>query len=272
MLHPSTLPRTRSLILLTLFLASCQATGIDVHLFDSRAEVEGGYGIRQDAPPKLSTLADLGLENVGGEYGVRVDIPQARAHTTLTAISREFAGTGILTGDYTYDDVTIPTGSAVATDFRSTQVDWQHTWNLLPSDNWHLGLGLGLSLVDVDAHIEDIEPGGTGERDGDNYFIPIPTLAGRLAYRRGALSVSASLKWLDFSLPLDAMGTVGGEVADADFLVSYTVWQNAGGGLGLHAGYRDYYGILDISENAEIGHGGIEYRAAYPYFGLSLFF
>ena len=269
-LHLSTPPRTRSLILLTLFLASCQATGIDAHLFGSRAEVEGGYGIRQDAPPKLSTLADLGLENVGGEYGGRVDIPQARAHTTLTAISREFAGTGTLTGDHT----SIPTGSDVAAGFRFAQVDWQHTWNLLPSDNWYLGLGLGLGLIGTDMDIQDITPGGTGERDGDNYFIPIPTLAGRLAYRRGPLSISASLKWLDFSLPLDAVGigTVEGEVADADFQESYTVWRKGGGGLGLHAGYRDYYGILDISENAEIGHGGIEYRAAYPYFGLSLFF
>ena len=263
-----------ALRLLFLFaLVSCRTTGVDVHLFDSQPQdVQGGHGLNQYEAPRLSSFADLGLENVGQSFGGRIDIPQENAHTTLKLISCEYAGTGILTGDYTYEHEHIPTGSQVATEFDFTWASWQHTWDLLPSDNWDLGLGLGLGYLSLQTGIEDITPGGTGSSDGDDGWIPAATLAGRLAYHNGPLSVSASLEWLASSLELGSLGQVDAELGDADFLVSYTVFQNSSGGLGLHAGFRDSYVITNISENEEYGNAGIEYRQAYPYFGLSLFF
>ena len=62
------------------------------------------------------------------------------------------------------------------------------TWDLLPSEKVELGLGLGVTALDVAAKFTDLTNPGTVETD---QVLPIPIVAGRLGFDVWKLELSA---------------------------------------------------------------------------------
>jgi hypothetical protein len=257
--------RTRSLtaVLAATLCASC-APLIAVEPIYGELEAEGDISLTNAGSTVVdNSLADLGIDGAEAAPGLRADFKWGIPHLTLATQSSEWSGTGVATdfGDITGLNVAVDSEMELAL-HRALL-----TFDLLPTDMFELGLGFGISAVDVKASITDIDPATPGmDSESVDETLPIPVLA-----LRGGFSV-----WrLEFEALVAGM-TAAVEGDDVTFLDTDLAARLRLFGLGpldllLSAGYRKVDLDLEYDEdNGDAAQADLTFDG--PYVGLRISF
>lgn len=194
-------------------LGACATPSAQVMPRFGQLEVGGEIGVQQGSTVAArATVESLGLEQDDSVVGLRVDL-QALGHWTFGFQESSHDGDGVADATLSQGGVTITAGTPVSSQFDVGIYQGAVTWDLLPGDTLELGLGVGLTALDVDAEISETTGGASvaGEE-----LVPVPAVAGRVGFALGRLELSALLQWIDAQysgnsldfVDLDAMASV----------------------------------------------------------------
>ena len=216
----------------------------------------GGGGTKSD-------LDELGLGDDVDTFMPRADVQWSGMHLTIAGSSTDFDGNGTTGGTITIDDVTIPANADVYSDFRFTSIGAFFTWDFVPTDLVDVGLGFGVSYIELDAKITEDT---TGEKIESDESAPVPVLVGRLGSEFGRFAVSGLVGVMDLDVD-----DVDATIIDLDVSGKFHMFggeDHLGGWL--VAGYRRY----DI--DADYDDGDSKVKADFvldgPYVGIEITF
>jgi hypothetical protein len=175
-------------ILLLTIPAACSTPRFQVMPRYMPVDIDGGFGISSTGIDASNDLDDIGVEKDSGVIGARVDLKWGMPHLTLSTQTSAHDGNGTLTADLGQDGTTIPAGADVHTDLDLGLHQAVLTFDLAPTDIVELGLGLGVTAIDLDMKVTDDD---TGETIDTDEAVPLPVLALRGAVRQGNFEVAA---------------------------------------------------------------------------------
>lgn len=249
--------------LVALALAACSAPSIIITPRVSRLDIGGDVGAQQGTSVSASASASsLGLEADSSTFGGRVDIV-AGAHWTLSAQSSSHGGQGVADAQLSSGAGTINVGDPVDSQFDLALYSGAVTFDLIPTDMFELGIGLGVTALDVDARFTDLSNSATVTT---SEILPVPFLAGRLGFKLGACEVSGLLGWIHINydgdeasfLDFDGMARVR-VLGDGDRVAGY-----------LALGYRFLNVQAEYADNGNAVDVDVDFDG--PWVGLSLSF
>ena len=228
-----------SLILccVTVLLATgCAIPSVDVAPRYGIMNLDGTYGLENAdsagdptvAPADLSTA---GLDTDNGYIGAKIELDLGVPVFTLSTQSTKHGGDGTLSATVGAIFVTSP----VATNLDLGLHTLLLTWDVVPTDYVDIGIGLGATVIDLDASIA-----GAGEEETADETIPVPVLGIRARVELGDFRFSALLSGMSLDL-----GSDKANFYDIDVLAEYHLFggdDRLGGSIGL--GYRST--VLDF--------------------------
>lgn len=258
------LDRRLALAACLLLAGACSTPAFNVEANYAQLEPKGDLKIAANgANTGSNDLDSVGIDGSEGALGLRADFDWLLPHLTVTTQQKaKWDGSGTLDADISEGGVTIPAGTAVNSELEFAVHKAVVTFDLMPTQTFELGLGLGVSALDFDATVRD--PGSNAKVHTDE-MVPLPVLAARagvdvwrfdlealvagIAYNSGG----DDIQYLDFDfnarLDLFGMGVARGE---------------------LVIGYR-YIEVDAKYENSNDDiHADLEFTG--PYFGLGVSF
>jgi hypothetical protein len=245
-----------------LLLTACSTPRLDVTPRWGTLDIDGSLGIASGNVSAKADLNSAGLQEDDSVLGARVDFDWGGSHVMLSGQQSEHGGDGTLDATLSSGGTTITAGTDVASEFDLGLYTAAYTFDFVPTDLIEVGLGLGVSYLDVQASFTDSTSNET--IDGDE-SIPVPVLAARLGTRIWRLD--ASLQAQGIALELD-----GDEIlyVDLDLMAKLRL---LGGedhlGGHLTAGYR--WVDLELEyENDDGDQVDGDATFAGPYIGLTL--
>ena len=169
---------------LALCLAACSAPQFQAEILYGPLDPSGDVAITDTSlivPIKASeSVADLGINDEEGTLGARADLKWGMPHLTLTTQSSSWSGDGTIDADF--GGISVPGASlAVSSELDLAVHRALLTFDLAPTDLLELGLGFGLTAVDIDASVA--ERGNPANEESLDELLPIPVLAARAAGR-----------------------------------------------------------------------------------------
>jgi hypothetical protein len=226
--------------------------------------LDGGFGASAGAATIQSTVEDLGLDDE--ELGVhpRLDLDWEDTHLSIGWLGAGFAGSGTTTDDVTIDGVTINAGTPVDTRADLAAITGVFTWDVVPVGPGDLGIGLGVTLLDIDLEmVSQLD----STRLASDEILPLPVLTARLDLHRAPVAFGASVGGIDVSFDEGAA-----QVLDIDAFARVQLADGIGGGLSanLIGGYRSFSADGHYDDGATRVEADV--RLAGPYLGLSLSF
>ena len=216
----------------------------------------GGVGLAA-----TNSVEALGLVEDEGVPGLRADLGWGGLRLTLAYQQSEHGGQGTLEAEISDDDVSLPAGTTVDSEFDMGLGEALLTWDLVPGDRFELGLGLGAALFDLDVSVTDALTGDTVDPEAETFLAPL--VAVRAGARLGFLDLQALLGGIDFSIDDDDAA-----LYDLDVFARVNLLDTPGGAHGaLVAGYR----LLDLEVDYDDEEGDLEADVDFsgPYVGLS---
>jgi hypothetical protein len=152
----------------------------------------------------------------------------------------------------------IPAGD-VASDLDFGLYTGAFTFDFFPTDLLELGVGLGLSYVELDASFE-----GGGEVEATDEAVPLPVLAARLGTRFWRIDASLQGSGLAWSYDGDDILLI-----DLDLMVKLRLLGGEDHLAGhLTAGYRWVQLELDYDDGSDAAEADLTFDG--PYVGLTL--
>lgn len=255
--------RLFTLVALSLVLGACSAPSARVIPRFGQFDVDGDIGVQQGTSVNAKASVDaLGLEKDDSVIGVRVDA-QLRRHWTFSFQDSTHDGDGVADATLSQGGVTINVGDPVSSEFDLGLYQAAVTWDLLPTDTAELGIGLGITGLDVKAKIT--ETVGNQSVDTDE-LVAVPVLAGRFGVALGPVDVSGLLGWIsvDYSgdevsfLDFDGMASVR-LLGDGDRLAGW-----------IAVGYRYVDAEIAYDDGGDAVDAQIDFSG--PWIGLMLSF
>lgn len=248
--------------LAALLLAACSAPRFDVTPRFGTLDIDGQLGISSGAVSAKADLNTAGLQEDDSVLGARVDFDWGPSHLMVSGQQSEHGGDGTLDATISSGGTTITAGTDVASEFDLGLYTAAYTFDFIPTDLLEVGLGLGVSYLDIKASFTDSITNDT--IDGDE-GIPLPLLAMRLGTR--FWRIDASLQGQGIAATVD-----GDEVMYIDLdLMAKLHLLGGDDHLGGHltAGYR----WVDLELDYENDDGDqVDGDATFsgPYIGLTL--
>lgn len=249
--------------LAVLMLATaCSTPRFDVTPRWGTLDIDGQLGIASGTVSAKADLNTAGLQQDDSVLGARLDFDWGPSHLMVSGQQSEHGGDGTLDATISSGGTTITAGTDVASEFDLGLYTAAYTFDFLPTDLLELGLGLGVSYLDVKASFTDSFTNET--IDGDE-GIPLPLLAARLGTR--IWRIDASLQAQGISATVD-----GDEITYVDLdLMAKLHLLGGEDHLGGHltAGYR----WVDLELEYENDDGDqVDGDATFtgPYIGLTL--
>ena len=243
--------------------AGCSTPRLDVTPRYGTFDIDGEVGI-EDAGSGTMVRADIGetgLEKDDSVFGARVDFDWGPSHVVVSAQQSTHDGDGTLDTEISSGGVVIPAGAAVASDLELGLYTGAYTFDFFPTDLLELGLGLGLSYVDLQASFQDK---GTGERIATDEAVPLPVLAARLGTRFWRIDASLQGSGLAWSYDGDDILLI-----DLDLMVKLRLLGGEDHLAGhLTAGYRWVQLELDYDDGSDAAEADLTFDG--PYVGLTL--
>jgi hypothetical protein len=242
-------------------LAACSAPRLDVTPRFGTFDIEGKLGISESGSVAEADLETAGLEKDDSVFGLRADFDWGPSHVFVSGQQTTHDGSGTLDASFSSGGVTIPAGADVASDLDLGLYTGAYTFDFFPTDLFELGLGLGVSYVDIDASFQEE---GTGETISTDEQVPIPVLAARIGTRIWRLDASLQGSGLKWSYDGDDIYLV-----DLDLMAKLRLFGGDERLAGhLTAGYR----WVDLELDYEDGDDSVEADATFdgPYLGLTL--
>ena len=255
--------RTAAPALSALLLAACSAPRIDAMGRYGQYQLEGDIALNSGSAGGSNDVEDLGLDEEEGTAGVLVDFKWGVPHLTVSTQKTSFSGDGTLDTSISFDGNTIDAGADVSSDLDLGLTSATLTFDLVPGPA-EVGIGLGVSLIDVDASFEEQ---GTGESVETDELLPAPVLAVRGGIELGAFEFAGLLSGLAADLGSD--GSV--DYFDLDL---FGRWIFLGGeeqvGGALVVGWRQM--DLDLEYDDEEDDVAVDIGFSGPYVGVQVRF
>lgn len=175
---------------LVLLLASCATPQFQAEVLYGPLDPSGDVAITDTAlvvPVKATeSVSDLGINDKEATLGARVDLKWGLPHLTLTTQQTSWRGDGTLDADF--GGVSVPGATLDVSSKLDLAVHRALlTFDLFPTDLFELGIGFGLTAVDIDASVA--ERGNPSNNESVDELLPIPVLAGRVAGRLGGFEL-----------------------------------------------------------------------------------
>jgi hypothetical protein len=249
----------RALIPLAMSLAACSAPTVALDARYGEYGVDGSLLIADSGTfSATNDLETLGLGEEEATTSFSGQFKWGAPHLYVSTQESEFSGTGVLEADLVTDFGTITAGSAVDSkmDFGLTSAIL--TFDIIPGP-WELGLGVGVSMISIDAEFQDLTSSEFVETDET---LPVPGVA---------LSLGVGLGPID--LQLIASGVTAsvedGEVTyyDADLMGRWD-FGRFGGSLLFGWKEADY----DIEYDDGTDQVALDMNYSGPYVGLRISF
>jgi hypothetical protein len=207
-------------------------------------------------------LDSIGIEDTEGAFGLRADFKWFLPHVTVTTQKTEWSGNGTLDNDISEGGVTIPAGTAVSSDLDLGIHKAVLTFDLLPTDNFELGIGFGVTALDFNASVRD--PGSNAKVSTDE-TVPLPLLAARAGVGLGRFHAEGLLAGIAYQSGGDDV-----QYVDLDLAARVDLFGSVGFTGSFVLGYR-YIGL-----DAKYSSSGDDIRADMtftgPYVGLAFGF
>ncbi len=252
-----------ALLALVLAAASCSAPSLGVTPRLGALSAEGEMGFSSGGVTAVDQDVEdaFGLEKDSSVLGARVDLSAGPMHLTFSGQASDHDGSGTLTELISYDNQAGFDGP-VETEFNLTTLGFVSTWDLIPTDLFELGLGLGVNGIGIDTRIvSTLDPNNAVEFDE---LAPIPVVAVRVGGAIGPVSIEGLASGLSLSI-----GDVDATYYDIDLMAK---WKLIGAGVtgSIAAGYR--YMRLDASFEDGNDAADIDLTFSGPWIGATVGF
>jgi len=206
---------TRSILPLLVLASGCALPTVEVAPRYGSFDTEGHFGVATGTALQVPD-ADLNAAGFGkdsGFFGVGVTLDLGAPVFTLSTQSTSHGGSGILDTQLTSSDGTINVDTAVESQLDFGLHQFLATFDVVPTDLVDVGLGLGVTILDVDASVT--EPTAPITLD-TNETIPVPVLALRAKVDLGDFEVTGLLSGFDISV-----SSADATFVDLDLLAQY---------------------------------------------------
>lgn len=251
----------RTLLVAVTALSLCSACAAPYIAVEPRygvMDLDGDIAVSSGAITASNSLDALGLDDEEDAIGARVDARWLMPHLTVWGSQQDYEGDGTLDATLSQGGTTITAGTAVESELDLGMLNGVVTFDLFPGDTIEAGIGLGVSLFDVESKVTDP---GVNSIDIDE-SLALPLIAGRLGAKFWRMEVEALLSGM-------ALDVDGDDVTfhDLDLNARIRVL-----GSGDHAtghfvlGYRDVALDLDYDDGGDAVEANIELSG--PYIGL----
>jgi hypothetical protein len=256
------LPLFAASSLLAVAVSSCGAPSFGITPRLGKLDIDGNIGVESTGVTAKNSVESLGLVEDDSVFGGRVDLDWGGVHVTAAGQSSTHDGDGVLEADLSQGGTTITAGTAVESKLDIGIYSGVVTFDLLPTDNFELGLGLGVAAIDFDVSFTDPN---SGDRIATDETVPLPVLALRGAVALGPVDVSVLASGISVAIDgdeatyidLDAMARVR-VLGSGD---RFTGW--------LALGWRQ----IDLdAEYEDDGEAELDLEFSGPYFGLTFAF
>jgi hypothetical protein len=210
-----------------------------------------------------NSLDSLGIKDSEGTFGLRADFDWILPHVTVTTQKTSYDGDGKLTADVSSGGTVIPAGTNVKSELDLGLTKGVVTFDIMPTQAFELGIGLGLAAVDFKASVKD--PGTNNKIDTDE-TVPVPLLALRAGATIWRFAVEGLLAGVSYNTGGDKLDYV-----DLDLGARLNIFGESGRRSGSFAfGYR-YVGL-----DAKYSSGGTNVDGnmtfSGPYLGFAFGF
>lgn len=218
------------LVLLPLVsMAACSAPQIRATPELAFTKLSGDFAASSGAVSASNDFSDLGITDRESDFGARVDLKWGSPHLTFSFAQADLSGDGTTTAQLENDGVVIAAGANVATDVKLTHGQAVVTFDVLPTDAFELGLGLGIEALHIKG---DITESGTGNSIDTDETAPIPVVAARAGVGLGPVDVSLLATGMQLKindddvtfLDLDLQASVG-VFSHGELVVGYRRWK-----------------------------------------------
>jgi len=244
--------------------AGCSAPTLDVMPRVGSFDLDGHFGITAD-PAGAIPVADMGTAGIGKDdayVGLRADIDVGSPVWYLSAQRTSHGGSGNLATTLSSGADEVGPGP-VTSDVDIGLYQAGVTFDMVPIDMVDVGLGLGITTVDLDAVMTD---GNDGDSISVDRTLPVPVIALRGGLELGDFEVTALLSGFEISLD-------GNEVSffDLDALATYQLFgldDRLAGSLGL--GYRKTNLGVEYEDDDDRVDADFRFDGPYLTFVLSL--
>ena len=257
--------RPIELALLLLPLATgCAIPSADIIPRYGQLDIDGHFGVTEDPGPiPVTDLGEAGFGDDDGYFGARADFDFGSPILTISGQQSTHKGRGTIDVDLDASDGMIAAGSTVDTDMDFSLYQMAVTFDLIPTDVVDAGLGLGVTLVNVDATLTDVSTLESVEVDE---FLPIPVLVARVGVDLGDFEAVGLASGFDLSTNGDSVSNF-----DLDLLARYRLFggdDRLAGSLGI--GYRFTKLGIDYDDDGDRIDVDIRLNGPYLAFVFSL--
>ncbi len=245
-----------------LALAACGTPHLEAMARYGEYSLDGDLAISSMGINSSNSMDTLGLDDSEGSAGLLVDFKWGGPHLTISTQSTSYSGEGRLESELSFGGDTIDAGDDVDSDFDLGLTTGVLTWDLAPGP-LELGLGLGVTIIALDASFEEI---GMNNEVSTDESLPAPMLAARAGFELGPIEVNGLLTGFAFSSGDDEI-----TFYDLDIFGRYKFF---GGSDHLGGSFVFGWRQVDFDVEYEDGNSDVELDFSYsgPYIGLQLRF
>lgn len=258
-------PRTASLFAACAAVASCAAPQFSVAPTYGTLEPKGDMSyVSSGAAVANNSIDSLGLDDAEGTLGLRADFKWGSPHLTLATQSASWDGDGTLQADFGGISAGVPVDTELDLGLHRMVL----TFDVLPTSNFELGLGFGVTVADIEAQVTkpaDVpNPGDPRLTESADEVAPIPLLALRAGVRVWKIDLEALVSGLSVSFDEGDATYV-----EADLNGSLQFFGAPGGVAGsVMLGWRHI--DIDVEYEDADNDAQVDVRFSGPYFGLKL--
>lgn len=252
---------TCALLALTLGLGSCVVPSAALTPKLVRLEPDGSFGGSAPGVSSTNELEALGISEEDETLAVGAELKWAGARLALATVDTSYEGSGTATVDIDFGGTPISASTPVFTRMDLALHSARLTWDLLPTSQADLGIGVGVAVIDFDASVSSIPPAITLRTDE---LLPVPLVAGHVGTRWGDLALAGDVGLFEVEF-----GDESARVVDVDVGLSWRFLDLPGRlGGALVLGWR----LIDVDAEYEEGPSVIELdmELSGPYLGLTI--
>lgn len=249
----------------TALAGACSAPRFAVEPRVGQSEVSGHLASSAPGDPlqKNDVEGALNLDQDDSAPGLRADLEFGSPHVVVAWSRTQNDGEGQLTGQMSDDGVILPVGTDVATDVDLDVYTAIVTFDLLPTETFELGIGLGVHVIDLDATVVSLDGLNPGTIDLQT-TVPIPVLALQAGFEVGRFEVAGLFSGMQYASDGDEA-----TFYDLDVGARFRILGEGVTGS-ITAGWR--MTRLDARYEDEDDNADVDLELSGPYVGLSIGF
>jgi hypothetical protein len=170
-----------------LLLTACSTPRLDVTPRWGTFDIDGKLGVSSGAVTAKADLNSAGLQQDDSVLGARVDFDWGGSHVMVSGQQSEHGGDGTMTASIGTPPDQIDAGADVHSELDLGLYTAAYTFDFIPTDLVEVGLGLGVSYLDIQSSFTDSVTNETVDGDAS---LPVPVIAARLGTRIWRLDAS----------------------------------------------------------------------------------